>query len=86
MVFKEARFRGEKRALVLPVAADLEAKVAKALAGAPDLDGSSITVTAVADAIVLAGFVTSEAERQRAGEQAALVEGVSRIENRLQLR
>ena len=86
MVFKDARFRGEKRALLQPVIADVEARVAKTLASAPDLDGSSITVTAVADAIVLAGFVTSEAERRRASEQAALVEGVSRIENRLQLR
>ncbi len=85
MVFKDARFRGRKRALVLPVVADLEARVAKALASAPNLDGSAITVTAMGDRIVLKGFATTEIERQRAEEQTLLIEGVGSVDNQLQL-
>ncbi|MCA3628641.1 MAG: BON domain-containing protein [Methylobacterium sp.] len=86
MVFKDARFRGDKRALVLPVVAELEARVAKALASAPDLDGSSITVTTRGNCLVLKGFVTSEVERERAADHTRLIEGVIAVDNQLQLR
>lgn len=86
MVFKEARFRGEKRALELPVTAELEAQAAKALASAPDLDGSSITVTAIGECIVLKGYVSSDIERERAEEQVRTIDGVMSVKNELQLR
>ncbi|PPD15775.1 MAG: transporter [Methylobacterium sp.] len=86
MVFKDARFHGEKRAQMLPVVAVTEARVATLLASAPDLDGSSITVTAMDDGIVLAGFVTSEGELRRAAELAQAVEGVAFVDNRIALR
>ncbi len=71
MVFKDARFRGEKRALVLPVIADLEARVAKALASAPNLDGSAITVHGHGRSDRPQGLRDDEIERQRAEEQTS---------------
>lgn len=86
MVFKDGRFRGEKRAQLQPVVAMTEARVATLLASAPDLDGSSITVTAMDDGIVLAGFVGSKGELRRAAELAGGVEGVAFVDNRIALR
>lgn len=86
MVFKQARFHRKKRSRVLPVAADLEARVAEALATAPHLDGTAITVTALGNCMVLKGFVTSPEERERATEQAGAVDGVGEIDNQIQIR
>lgn len=50
------------------------------------LDAAAIRVVSEAGRVSLDGFVDSEAQKQRAGELAQSVDGVSGIDNRLTIR
>ena len=51
-----------------------------------DTSGTAISVETFKGIVQLSGFVKSEQEKQRAGEIAATVNGVKRVENKISIR
>jgi osmotically-inducible protein OsmY len=65
---------------------ELAAKVLRYLQYAALIDTSGLSVTAIGRAVILSGYVASEAEIGCAEEAAASVIGVHLVENRLEVR
>ena len=87
MVFKPQTFHElpPQAELDDPTHALLEAEVADALGRAGALDASRITVVTRGGVVTLDGFVGSRSEVDIAGEAAGRVEGVGRVDNRIQM-
>ncbi|WP_075288924.1 BON domain-containing protein [Pararhizobium arenae] len=84
MVFKERTFHGHEPEDMSPGDHhDLETRVANYVAAVAGLDASEITVVANGSTILLAGFVQTAEEVQKAEEAAASVAGVSDVINRI---
>ncbi len=83
MVFKPPMFYDKEPTIELenPPAAELETRVADALATNFGVDASDVTVVADGTQITLTGTVLDGAEISRATEVAACVEGVSEVRN-----
>lgn len=87
MVFKPQTFHEipPQAEMDNPTDASLEADVAAALGRAGLVDASRVSVTTKGAVVTLDGFVGSRVEVDSAGEVAARVEGVGRVDNRLQV-
>lgn len=81
MVFKPQRFHDDIPVAEIdhPSEANLEIKVAKALAITQGLDASELTVVSRGQEIVLAGHVASRSEIDRAVDVILSVPGVSKV-------
>jgi osmotically-inducible protein OsmY len=66
--------------------ATLTAKVKTALYKSKDASGTAINVDTFKGTVQLSGFVDSESEKQRAGEIAAAIDGVKKVENNLSVK
>lgn len=86
MVFKPQQFhdRPPQSEIQDPTQADLEARVAEALARAASVDASQVAVTVFEGAVTLDGFVSSTEEINRVGEVAMCVQGVATLRNCVQ--
>ena len=87
MVFKPQTFHEipPQAEMDNPTRALVEADVADALGRAGTLDASRVTVIMHGDVVTLDGFVSTRSEIDTAGEVAGRVEGVRRVDNRLQI-
>ena len=83
MVFKPPMFYDKEPTIEVenPPVAELETRVADALATSFGVDASDVTVVAEGSDIVLSGSVLDEAEIARATEVAQAVPGVSAVRN-----
>ena len=66
--------------------AAISTKVKSKLLVDKDASGMDIKVETFKGIVQLSGFVDSETERQRAGQIAAGIDGVRRVENRISVR
>jgi osmotically-inducible protein OsmY len=66
--------------------ATITAKVKTQLLTTKGVSATDISVQTVAGVVDLSGFARSEQERQRAGEVAAAVQGVSQVHNDIRIR
>ncbi len=64
----------------------ITAKVKTAMAKAPDVAATAVSVETVRGEVRLSGFVKSEQEKQRAGQIALQTEGVRSVHNGLVVR
>lgn len=87
MVFKPQTFHEipSQAEMDNPTDATLEADVAEALGRAGLVDASRVSVTTNGAIVTLDGFVGSRSEVETAGEVAGRVEGIKRVDNRLQI-
>jgi osmotically-inducible protein OsmY len=87
MIFKPQAFHQIPPQIELdsPADAQLEVAVAAALGRAGLVDATRVSVTTRDAVVILDGFVGSPLEVEAAGEVAARVEGISRVDNRLQV-
>ena len=87
MVFKPQTFHEIPPQVEMdnPTDARLEAAVAEALGRAGLVDATRVSVTTSGAVVTLDGFVGSRLEVEAAGEVAASVEGISSVDNRLQV-
>jgi osmotically-inducible protein OsmY len=87
MIFKPQTFHQIPPQIELDNTADaqLEVAVADALGRAGLVDATRVSVTTRDAVVILDGFVGSPLEVEAAGEVAARVEGISRVDNRLQV-
>lgn len=87
MVFKPQTFHEAPPQAELddPTDAMLEANVAGALGRAGLVDASRVIVTMRDGVVILDGFVGSHSEVDTAREVAGRVDGVQRVDNRLQV-
>ncbi|MGE7367498.1 BON domain-containing protein [Neorhizobium sp. NPDC001467] len=83
MVFKPPMFNDQEPTIEVenPPAAELETRVADALATNFGVDASDVKVVASGSDITLTGTVLDAKEIERATEVAASVEGVSHVRN-----
>ena len=87
MVFKPQTFHEIPPQVELdnPTDAKLEAAVAEALGRTGLVDATRVGVTTKGAVVTLEGFVGSRLEVETAGEVAACVQGISSVDNRLQV-
>ena len=87
MVFKPQTFHEVPPQVEMdaPTDAKLEAAVAEALGRAGLLDATRVSVTTKGAIVTLDGFVGSRLEVETASEVAARIEGISGVDNRLQV-
>ena len=87
MVFKPQTFHEipPQAEMDNPTGALVEADVAEALGRAGTLDASRVSVIMRGNVVTLEGFVSTRSEVDTAGEVAGRVEGVRRVDNRLQI-
>ena len=64
---------------------ELASRVKKALEGEAKIQGAGIDVTAASGRVTLWGTTATAAERNRAGQIAAKVEGVTSVDNQLKV-
>ncbi|KQS72860.1 hypothetical protein ASG39_03780 [Rhizobium sp. Leaf371] len=84
MVYKERTFFGtDPGDAAANQPADLEARVADTLAAMRDAEVSDVSVVARGSTIVLAGFIGSPDEADRAVDAAKSVEGVDAVINQM---
>ncbi|TCM58885.1 BON domain-containing protein [Rhizobium sp. PP-F2F-G48] len=84
MVYKERTFFGtDPGDAAANQPADLEARVADTLAAMRDAEVSDVSVVARGNTIVLAGFIGSPDEADRAVDAAKSVEGVDAVINQM---
>lgn len=83
MVFKPPMYYDKEPTIEVenPPVAELETRVADALATNFGVDASDVTVVADGSEITLTGTVLDDAEIARATEVAACVDGVSQVHN-----
>ena len=61
-------------------------KVKAALLGDPDVKGTQVSVETVGGTVQLSGFVSSQAEANRAVDLARRVDGVRSVQNKMSIR
>ncbi|TRL38766.1 BON domain-containing protein [Rhizobium straminoryzae] len=85
MVFKPQTFHAEQPVVTAenPPDAQLETRVAEALASAGGLDPTNLAVTVEGTTVILTGSVLLPGESDRAAEVALSVAGVTSVTNHL---